>query len=115
MSIEYDYSVEKIVKGKTILSNRLNPGEKLANGRTYKQEQKRIAAEKSGTSLFAQSSMTEHNNPEDPAPALTLSDDGVNTRRADDKDPEPREYAPVKPDLVATESEDGNSTVIKES
>lgn len=115
MSIEYDHSIVKTTKsGATALSTRLEPGEKLANGRTYKQELKRLAVIKPESSPFAQGSLTEHNNPENPSPALTLSDDGVNTKREGDEDPQPLEYAPVEPDLVATSSEDGNSTVIVE-
>lgn len=113
MTIDYDYTVEKINKdGNAVLSNQLHSGEKLSNGQTYAQEQKRLSDFVPESSPFAQGSLSEHNKPENPVPALTLSDDGVNTKRADDVDPEPRESAPVEPDLIATVSEDGSSTII---
>lgn len=112
MTIEYDYSVEKINKdGVRVLSNRLEKGEKLTNGQSYKDEQKRLNVEPE-SSPFAQGSLTEHNQPEDPSEALTLSEDGNNTKRAGDPDPEPFEEAPFEPEHVATESSDGASTVI---
>lgn len=112
MTIEYDYSIVKIDKdGNSILSNKLEKGEKLLNGASYKDELKRLGKEPE-SSPFAQGTLTEHNNPTDPVPALTVTSDGVNTRRADDPDTEPAAIAPFEPELVATESTDGNSTVI---
>lgn len=113
MTIEYDYSVEKINKdGVTVLSNRLEKGEKLTNGQTYKDEQKRLGKEPE-SSPFAQGSLTEHNNPENPSEALTLSADGNNTKREGDADPEPFGEAPFEPELVATTDDEGTSTIVK--
>lgn len=114
MTIEYDQSIAKYDKdGNVVLSNTLEKGEKLINGQTYKQEQKRLGKAPEG-SPFAQGTLTEHNNPTDPVPGLTVTSDGVNTRRQDDPDTEPAARAPFEPELVATESTDGNSTVIVE-
>lgn len=115
MTIEYDYTVEKINKdGDIVLSNKLEKGEKLTNGQTYKNEQERLGKEPE-SSPFAQGSMTEHNNPENPSEGLTLSEDGVNTKRVGDVDPAEPARAELDPELVATDSSDGNSTVIVEA
>ncbi len=112
MTIEYDYSVEKINKnGDKVLSNQLYKGEKLANGQTYAQELKRLGKEPE-SSPFAQGTLTEHNKPENPSPALTLSEDGINTRREGDHDPELRGVADFEPEKIAKASDDGNSTVV---
>ncbi|WNN94987.1 hypothetical protein SEA_MAGRITTE_10 [Microbacterium phage Magritte] len=112
MTIEYDYSVEKINKdGVTVLSNRLEKGEKLSNGQTYKDEQKRLGKEPE-SSPFAQGTLTEHNKPEDPSAALTLSADGNNTKREGDADPEPFGEAPFEPELIATTDDEGISTIV---
>ena len=112
MTIEYDYSVEKITKdGVVVLSNRLEKGEKLTNGQTYKDEQKRLNKEPE-SSPFAQGTLTEHNKPENPAPALTLSADGNNTKQEGDADPEPFAEAPFEPELIATTDDEGSSTVV---
>jgi hypothetical protein len=112
MTIEYDYSVEKIDKdGNKVLSNRLEEGEKLANGQSYADEVKRLDVEPQ-SSPFAQGTMIEHNKPENPSEALTLSADGINTKRETDADPETFKPAPFEPELTATQSEDGNSTAV---
>lgn len=112
MTIEYDYSIVKIDKdGNSVLSNKLEKGEKLLSGASYKDELKRLGKEPE-SSPFAQGTLTEHNNPTDPVPALTVTADGVNTRRVDDPEPEPAARAPFEPELVATTDEEGSSTVI---
>lgn len=112
MTIEYDQSVAKYNKnGDVVLSNTLEKGEKLITGATYKDEQKRLGKAPEG-SPFAQGSLIEHNNPTDPIPGLTVTSDGVNTRRQDDLDPEPAPRAPFEPELVATTDDEGSSTVI---
>lgn len=112
MTIEYDQSVAKYTKdGVYALSNKLEKGEKLANGSTYKDEQKRLGKAPEG-SPFAQGTLTEHNNPTDPVSGLTVTSDGVNTRRQDDPDPEPAAIAPFEPELVATTDDEGSSTVV---
>lgn len=112
MTIEYDQSVAKYTKdGVYALSNKLEKGEKLANGSTYKDEQKRLGKAPEG-SPFAQGTLTEHNHPENPSEALTLSADGNNTKREGDADPEPAAPAPFEPELVATTDDEGSSTVI---
>jgi hypothetical protein len=112
MTIDYDYSIEKINKrGDKVLSNQLYKGEKLVNGNTYADELERLGREPE-SSPFAQSSLTEHNNPENPSAALTLSEDGINTRREGDHDPELRGVADFEPEKIAKASKDGNSTVV---
>ena len=44
--------------------------------------------------------------------ALTVTEDGVNTRRADDPETAPAERAPFEPELVATTDDEGSSTVV---
>lgn len=113
MTIRYDWSIVKFNKdGARVISDTLEKGEKLVDGTTYKQERKRLEAERPESSPFAQGSMEEQNDPDTTAFALTLDETQTNTKRDTDETPEPAEVSDPALDTKATVSEDGDSTAV---
>lgn len=112
MPIYYDNSIVKKTKdGNTVIATTLEKGETLIDGSTYRDEEVRLR-DVNSPSPFAQSSMTEWNNPENPAPGLT-TEDGINTIRVGDDITLTGEQGEETPsDLKATVSDDGNSTIV---
>ena len=113
MTIIYDSSIVKRNKdGAVLISDRLEKGERLIDGSTYRDEEVRLGRVNT-PSPFAQGSMIENNNPDNPAPGLT-TEDGINTIRQGDDITKTGEKGEEQKETshILTVTDDGNSTQV---